>query len=276
MKALISINDKFMKTEAQKLIELILATQHTQGFEVYIDYNNAKELEYLKKMIPFIKEHKLILQIHGEITLPLKKQIEYLKILENFSKTINQKIKYTLHPIYNKNKELSKKQTTEYLNTIIQNIDSERIMITLENLNDIRGKIRLGVKDIQDIVLENKDIFFCFDIGHAIDKCREITPLSRELITKTKNIHIHTLGEHSEDHYPITNNNKYSKQILKAIVQLIQAKLNKNVEFNIVYEYRLELCKGDTTEEKIRNYLKEIDFITDSILLFSKHLILKQ
>ena len=101
MKSLISVNSKFMKLSPNELTNIIIKSKYTKGIEIYIDYNNKEEKDYLQHLIYEIKRKDLVLQIHGEITLDLNTQIEYLKQLEKYADYLGYPIIITFHTIYN-------------------------------------------------------------------------------------------------------------------------------------------------------------------------------
>lgn len=58
---------------------------------------------------------------------------------------------------------------------------------------------------------------------------------------------------------PIYKNDKHWNEIIKGLTFLI---IN-DYKYNIVYEYGLEYCNGETIEEKIIDYLKSIDIVSE-------------
>ena len=262
MNNLISINKKFMDISPSKLVELILNSKYTKGVEIYVDYTFDKELEYLKNLVLELKKNNLILQVHANTNLSFEKQKEYLKIIEEYSDYLGYKIVVTFHSIYDKDKKMSIKKTVEYLENIINYIDNNKIIISLENLNNTSELIRLGKDDIIPVILNKEKLFFTYDIGHEIVEYGKITGINKDIIKKVKNIHIHTFNDKGEDHFPIYKNDLNLSHIIKAINLL---KNNKYYN-NIVYEYNLYVCNGKNIQEKIIDYLNSIDFITENYL----------
>ncbi|MBR5662489.1 MAG: hypothetical protein IKX00_02415 [Bacilli bacterium] len=259
MNSLISTNKKFMSINPKRLCEILLSYKYTKGIEIYIDYNNEDEVKYLNDLVYEIKRNNLLLQVHGEITLDINKQIEYLKKLESYSDYLGYPIIFTLHTIYDDNKNISMNKTIEYINNLITNIDSSKIIISLENLNDIRGYVRLGKEEIKPLVLNDEKIFFTYDIGHEISDYGLITNLDGYMFSDIRNVHLHSISSDLKDHMPIYKNDKYWNNIMKSIEFLI---LNK-YKYNIVYEYGLEYCHGNTVEEKLNDYLFSIDLVSE-------------
>lgn len=259
MKSLISINYKFMSLTPKRIIELISKSKYTKGVEIYIDYNNKDELKYLDDLVFELKKNNLLLQVHGEINLEYDKQIEYMKILENYSIYLNMPIIITFHTIYDENNEISIEKTIEYISNLIKNTDNNKIIICLENLNNTRNYIRLGKEEIKNSILNDEKLFFTYDIGHEIVDFGDIINLDKYMIEDIRNIHIHSCNNSGVDHFPIYKNDIHWQEIVKGLTFLI---IN-NYRYNVVYEYGLEYCKGNTIEEKINNYLYSIDFVSE-------------
>ena len=259
MNSLISINFKFMKLSPRNLVDLILKSKYTKGVEAYIDISNEEELKYLNDLIFELKKNNLILQIHGEITLDYNKQLEYMKLLEQYSDYLNSPIIVTFHTIFNEDKDVSIKETIDYITNLINNIDSNKIIICLENLNDARGFIRIGKDELRNTVLNDEKIYFTYDIGHEIADFGNITSLDKYMIEDIRNVHIHSNNNKGVDHCPIYKNDLHWNEIIKGLTFLT---IN-NYKYNIVFEYGLEYCYGKTTEEKIIDYLTSIDYVSE-------------
>ena len=96
MNSLISINRKFMDVPIDELINMIKKSKHTKGIEIYIDYHDKFERDYLENIVPVLKQNNLILQIHGEVELNFDEQLDGIKKsldavveLQNFMKYID-------------------------------------------------------------------------------------------------------------------------------------------------------------------------------------------
>ena len=258
MKSLISINHKFMSLTPKYLVELILKSKYTKGVEAYIDVKNEKELKYLDDLVFELKKNNLILQIHGEIGLEYEKQLEYIRTLEKYSDYLNMPIVLTFHTIYNDNDEDSLKQTIYYISNLINRIDNNKIKVCLENLNDAKGFMRLGKEEIRTTILNDEHLHFTYDIGHEIADYGEITNLDKYMIEKIRNVHIHSIDNRGIDHMPIYKSDLHWNEIIKGLIFL---NVNK-YKYNVVYEYGLEYCKGNTIDEKIKDYLNSIDYVS--------------
>lgn len=261
MNSLISINYKFMELSPKDLINLIIKSKYTKGVEAYINVDNEKELKYLDDLVFELKKNNLILQVHGEVSLDLDKQIEFIKKLESYSDYLNMPIVLTMHPIYDENKDVSINKTVDYISNLLNNINNEKIIISLENLNDIRGYIRLNKEEIKSTILNDEKIFFTYDIGHEITNYGFITNLDEYMISDIRNVHIHSFDNKGVDHMPIYKNDTHWNEIIKGILFL----KSNDYKYNIVFEYGLEYCKGNNVEEKVIDYLNSIDYVSERI-----------
>ena len=258
MKSLISINNKFMDVNPKELVEMILKYKYTQGIEVYVDCEDVIELKYLDDLVFEMKKNNLILQIHGNSDLELSKQIEYMKKIESYSDELGYPIVVTMHSIYDEDKEVSINKSIEYLGELVKNIDNSKIIISVENLNDAPGLDRLEKEVITPLILNDEHLYFTYDIGHELADYGNTTNLNEYLIQEIKNIHLHT-HNNIKDHQPIYENDKYWNDIMKSLIYLI----NNNYSGNIVYEYDLYDCLGETKRDKINDFLKSIDLISE-------------
>lgn len=259
MNSLISINHKFMSISPRDLINLIIEKKSIKGVEVYIDVYNEKELKYLDDLVFELKKNHMILQIHGDIEIDCNKQIEYLKKVEEYADYLDMPIVFTLHTIYDENKDVSLEKTVNYIIELLKNIDHDKVIISLENLNSVRGATRLSKEDIKTTILNDEKLFFTYDIGHDLADYGKIINIDDYLIEDIRNIHIHSNNNKEMDHMPIYENDIHWNEIMKGLTFLIVHKY----KYNIVYEYALEYCQGDTVEDKVKDYLSSIEFVSE-------------
>lgn len=259
MNSLISINHKFMDVSPKRLVELINESKYVKGVEASINIDSPYELKYLDDLVYELKKNNLILQIHGDIEKDISKQLEFFKKLETYSDYLEEPIILTMHTIYDEDKFVSLKKTIDYLSTVISNVSRDKIVLCLENLNDISGFVRLGKDDIRNTILNDEELYFTYDIGHELYDHGNITSLDEYIIEDIRNIHIHSNDNISRDHIPIHKNDIHWNEIMKALEYLISIKYNDN----IVYEYNLYWCNGDTVEEEIKDYLDSIDMVSE-------------
>lgn len=259
MKSLISVNYKFMEISPKELVENILKTKHTKGIELCINYDNEKHIKYLNDLVFEIKKNNLILQIHGDSSLEFEKQLEYIKLLEKYSDELGYPIVFTIHTIYDENKETSLNKSLIYISDLINKINNDKVIIALENLNDARGFVRLGKDEIRKPILNDERLYFAYDIGHELADYGNVIDLDDYMIEDIRNVHIHTNDDKGNDHKPIYKNDIHYQEIMKALIFLI----NNKYKYNIVYEYAIEYCYGDTLKEKLVDYLNSIDFVSE-------------
>ena len=256
MNSLISVNLKFKEVSPKRLAELIKNSKYVKGIEFSI--SDLNEIKYLEDLVFEIKKNNLILQIHGNSELSIEEQIKVLKKMEDYSDYLGYKIVITLHSLYDEDKEKSRVKTIEYFNEIIKNIDNNKLVICLENLNDIPLFDRLEKEYITPIILNDESLYFTYDLGHELIDYGDMTNLNEYMIKEIRNVHIHTNNGMGVDHMPIYENDKYWTNLLKGLVFLV----NNKYQYNIVYEYDLYKCRGNTIEEKVIDYLNSIDFVS--------------
>ena len=260
MKSLISINYKFMEVSPKELAKLINLSKYTKGVEINVDVDKDEEMKYLSDLVFELKKNDLILQVHGEVTLELDKQIEFMKLIENYSDYLGYPIVVTMHTIYDDDVNISISKTLDYVSNLLSSINKEKIILCLENLNDIRGfNNRLNKDDIKPLVLNDEKLYFTYDIGHEIADYGSIINLDGYMFSDIRNVHLHSYNDQGVDHIPIYKNDRHYQDIIKALEFLI---IN-HYEYNIVYEYGLEYCAGNTTIDKIKEYLNSIDLVSE-------------
>ena len=257
MKSLVSINYKFMDINPKELVELIKTSKYIKGVEACINLDSPFELKYLEDLVFELNRNDLILQIHGEIEFDLDKQLNYIKKLEEYSDLLGYKIVLTFHTIYDEDKEISIKKTLDY----ISNIKSDKVIICLENLNDIRGFVRIGKDEIKNTILNDEQIYFTYDICHELFDNGNIIGLDKYLLEDIRNVHIHSNNK-GDDHKPIYKNDIHWDELMKALEFLL---VNK-YEYNIVYEYNLYECSGETTLDKIKNFFNSVDLVSEKYM----------
>ena len=258
MNSLISVNYKFMELSPKELVSLVLEYKYTKGIEIYVDNNKENELKYLDDLVYELKRNNLILQVHAEVSLDYNKQLNFMKKLEEYSSYLEKPIVVTFHSIYDDNKNESVDKTVDYLSRLVKDINTNKLIICLENLNCLNGLDRLNKEDIRPTVLNDEKIYFTYDIGHEMAGFSNYTNIDKYMLEDIRNVHIHTIDETMLDHKPIYLNDKHWNEIIKALIFL---EVN-NYKYNIVFEYGLDYCYGTTTVEKIRDYLKSIDEVS--------------
>lgn len=263
MKSLMSIGDRFIGFISPKdLVDMVLKSKYIKGFEAYIRYDDEKELNYLKELLPLLKKHNLILQIHGDVEMGFNLQVEYMKLLEDYSDFLGYPIVVTMHTIYDEDAEISIKKTVEYLGELVKRVDKEKIVICLENLNDLKDKDRLGKMEMRPIVLNDENIWFTYDMGHVIVDYGNLTDLDGYMIEEIRDIHLHTTDKCGLDHSPIYKKDLHWNEIIKGLLFLKK----HNYKYNIAFEYDLNYCRGETIKERVQDFIDSIDFVSERIV----------
>jgi len=263
MKSIISINKKFMEYTPYELINIIKNnSKYIDGFEIYIDYHNQEENEYLKELANYCKKYNYHFQVHGNSSLSVEEQLNFLTNLEEISDFLEYKINVVLHSKNAPTNEESIKLTTEYTTEITERINNSKLIISLENLNDIPEEDRLNIDQVTPIVANNENLYLTYDIGHEIADFNNVTSINQNIIPIISNVHIHSnnyLYSGGFDHKPIFKGDINWNEIIKSILFL----KNNNYDNTIVFEYDLFMCPGETIEEKIISYCKSIDYVSE-------------
>lgn len=261
MKSIMSINRKFFKFSPSELYDLV-GDYDVDGFEISIDYDNHEEVEYLKELAFICNKNNLRFQVHGNSSLSIDKQLDFFEVLEGIYDFLGYKINVVLHSKPADTYEESVIITTDYLNELTSLCNNDKIVVSLENLNDIVNEDRLNKSDITPIVANNENIFMTYDIGHEIVEYGSVTNLNKNIIPLITNIHIHTINYDyvdGFDHKPIFKNDMYWTEIMKGISFL---KVN-HYDGPIVFEYDVYCCPGNDLKEKIISYAKSMKFVSE-------------
>ena len=265
MKCLMSINHKFMKYSPSELIDIIKKYSiYVDGFEIFVNVHDDKEVNYLKKMTFECKKNNLHLQIHGNSSLNINEQESFFSILNEISDYLGYKINVVIHPLTSDSLSKSIEETIIYINKLLKIANLNKIIISLENLNDIDENDRLGKSEVIPIVANNDGVYFTYDIGHEIVNYGQLTNIDSSFISMISNVHIHTMRfDYSGgfDHKPIYKYDKYWNEIIKGLLFL---KIN-NYDGSVVFEYDLYACYGSNLMEKIISYSKSIDYVAERI-----------
>ena len=265
MKSIIAINKKFMSLNPTELNEIVTkSSKYIEGYEIYVDYTNKEELKYLDELAFICHKENLHFQVHGNSSLPLEIQIEYMKYLENIADYLGYKINIVLHSISAPTINESIKLTTDYLEALTNETDENKVIISLENLNDSGNIDRLDKNDITPIVANNEKVYLTYDIGHEIADYSNLLTINSEIIPLISNVHIHTFNSffsEGYDHKPIFKNDEHWNEIIKGILFLKR----NNYDKSIVFEYDLNTCPGNNIEERIISYCESIDYVSERI-----------
>lgn len=265
---LLSINSKmFSKYDSFELIELITKLdikKDVKGAEIYIEMKNEEEKKYCEEFVKEMKKHNWILQIHSASMYDLTEDEinNYLEYYNSLALIYNKKIKLTIHPAEEKCLDLSIEKTIEKMNYISKYIIDKdlKLEILLENLNELNKKKRCNIYKTYEALEKLKKIGNTFDIGHFVyDYSNDYKELIKEHMEKTKNVHIHDISDDRVDHYPFYYNNVKLNKIVKYLEKI-------NYKGNVVLEYGLEYLKGNEFEDKIDEYIRQIEVVKESFI----------
>ena len=82
------------------------------------------------------------------------------------------------------------------------------------------------------------------------------------MLEDIRNVHIHTHDDQGNDHQHIYKHDNHWNDLMKALTFLMV----NNYKYNITYEYDLNCCIGDTVEDRIKDYLNSIDFVSEKYI----------
>ena len=266
MKSIISINEKFQTMEPKKLVSKIMESKYVKGIEVFVNPDNKYMMDYMDQLVTLCKENDLLFQVHGDSSLDLDKQIEYLNIIARYSDYLGYTVNVVMHSLTRDTTEEEVKDTQVYLHDLLESIDLNKVRISVENLNDADGIIRLDKQEMEPVLCNDERLYMTYDIGHEIADYGNITDLNPLFISRISNVHIHTRTNYYQegyDHKPIDDQQDTFKDVLKGILYL------KHLDYNgpVVFEYDLLLCDGETTEERVDSYIKSVDDTSEHIFM---------
>lgn len=234
------------------------------GAEIYMDMTNEEEKEYCLNLAKIMKDNNWIIQVHSaDMHILEKKGIEqYLKYYNKIALIYDNKIKLTLHPAVKSSKYESIQKTIEivkYINEYIQENNFE-LELLIENLNEHKGMLRCNIYQVYEIIDELMVNGITFDMGHYVyDYSNDYTDLNNEHVSKIRNIHIHDIDNNRNDHYPFYYNNVKIQEIVKYINTI-------DYKESIVLEYGLDYLEGATFEDKISEYIKQIEYVSRNLI----------
>lgn len=265
MISVISVNEKFHTLEPKKLVNLLIESKYTKGIEICVDPDNKFMMNYMDDLVNLCKENNILFQVHGDSSLDIDKQKDYLDLLSRYSKFFGYPINVVMHSLLSDNTEEEINKSLTYFNELIDYVDENKIRISVENLNDADNLIRLDKEEMLPIMMSNDKLYMTYDIGHDIADYGNITDLNPILIPKLSNVHIHSTSKYYKDgydHKPIDDQSDDFEKVLKGILYL------KHISYDgpIVFEYDLYQCKGDTVEEQVKSYIYSIDDTTEHII----------
>src|SRR5574344_1819276 len=98
MRLLISNNFKMDTTTAHDLVDKVLKYKDiVDGFEMCPDYDNPSELKFMHELAFECNEHNLYFQIHGNSSVNVARQVEFIKELDSIGNLHGYNINRDLH-----------------------------------------------------------------------------------------------------------------------------------------------------------------------------------
>lgn len=270
MNCLISMNyHMFNEYDSEKLVEVISnldIDKEIKGAELYIFLMNEEEKKYCRKLFKILTEKNWILQVHSIDLYNLSKEeiINCLNEYNYLASIYNKKLKFTIHPAEEKTFEKSIEKTVQILNFLQKYVNENKLNleILIENLNEYSGKQRCNVYDIYKIFDQTDLGGITLDLGHFVyDYSNDFSKLNDRYNNKIKNIHLHDICNR-KDHYPFYYNIVNLEKVFKYLNKI-------NYQENIVLEYGVEYLNGNSFEEKIKEYIKQIKYINDGIKAYN-------
>ncbi len=255
MKILLSLNYRHFKITPNEIISLLKKYDNNniiKGFEVSIKYDN--DLVYLKQLAGICKNKGYLLRLHAPTLININKYEEYFDFVNKITQIYEDSLNVVFHPINAESIEKSISKTVQYLKHIYEYIEIKRykrIIISIENLNDINGLERIKKENIEGILKKFEKLKFTYDIGHELIDNNSVSNLSDLLLDRLNNIHIHAY-DGNKDHYPILRENEKSIKVLMVLEEI----KNKGYNDVIVSEYALDYIEGNDFNTKMINYIR--------------------
>jgi len=258
MNFLISMNNKmFKQSDSKKLIDNIIkldTNKSVKGAEIYIDMRNDDEKKYCLNLAKRMKDKDWILQIHSVDMYKLENVTidEYLKYYNDLAIIYGSKIKLTVHASENIESISKDREALIYIHKcIVQN--KYNLEVLIENLNSINEIKRCNIYDVYEII-DNEIMGITLDIGHYVyDYSNDYTNLYISHKDKIKNIHLHDINN-KVDHYPFYFNKVNLQKVANFLKDILYNK-------SVVLEFALEYLEGDTFKDKIKEYIKQIEYV---------------
>ena len=258
MISVISINRKFLPLPAKELINKIVQSRFTKGLEISCDPNEEAMINYMDELVEGCKENNLLFQVHGDSSLDMDTQKKFLDLLTRYSDYLGYPINVVMHTLTRETKEESLHDSQEYFGELLEYIDTNKIRLSIENLNDAFNLMRLDKDEMLPIIYNDNRLYMTYDIGHEIADYGQITNIDEEEVKRISNVHIHSIDptwDDGWDHKPIDDESDDFGPVLKGILFL------KHIKYDgpVVFEYDAYLCKGDNMSEKTDDYIASID-----------------
>ncbi len=263
MNFLISLNYRmFSKCDEKSLIDILIKKDKKKvisGAEIYINMASEEEKIYCLNLTQLIKDKNFILQIHSSDIYKISKEtiVDYLEYYNKIAGIYNSKVKLTIHPAMEDSKEASIIKTIDTLKFVTEYIKKSNLNleVLLENLNQIEGMLRCNIFEVYKIVDKVCIAGITLDVGHYVyDYSNNYKGLENTYVSNIKNIHIHDVDNIRKDHHPFYYGNVKVNKTVEYIKKI-------NYKENIVLELGFRNLKGENFEDRIEEYIKQMEYI---------------
>lgn len=230
-----------------------------KGFELYFDFGIKEHVDYARDFAYLCAKEGYELQFHNDCVYDLERQKKYLEFISSLSFLFNKKkIPIVFHSVYGDDILENVRRTTEFMSDLLEYVYKEclNVILSLENLDDKNWAIRLDKSEMREIIYNNENLYFTYDIGNEIIEYGNITDVDYLLERRMINVHLHTFDKYDK-HVPIFSNDEHKLRWLKALTYL---KLI-NYRGPICLEYEYNIIPGKNFEEKIHNTIISAEFI---------------
>lgn len=227
---------------------------------------NSRNMPLLKKCALLCKKNRFLFRCHFPLEeISENDTVKYLNFINELSKELRYKINIVFHSKFSQDEILDDmiNETNLYINNILNYVKKYKLnlYISLENLNYRNGVKRINISKIDNILKDNENLYFTYDIGHDLYDNKICTKLSSLQISKLNNVHIHSV-EKNEDHHIITKNSQNLDKLKEVLNDLESIKYSGP----IVLEYSLEHINAKSAEEKIIEIVKSFKFFKNELL----------
>ena len=263
MNIYVSIGPKFFVKSPSEVIREFQncdVNHVVKGFEIYFDFGIREQVEFVKEFANLCAKNGFDLQFHNDCIYEVDRQKQYLDFISLISAAYFHKKRMIVvfHSVWGESVEDNVIKTNEYMSILLNHVymNNLHVVMSLENLDDKTWAIRLDKSEMKEIIYNNEDLFFTYDIGNEIIDYGGITDVDYLLEKRMINVHLHTFDKF-EKHLPITPDDPNKLRWLKALTYL---KLI-NYRGAIVLEYDYSVIKGDSFKEKIINLIRSAEFV---------------
>lgn len=258
------LTPKFFIKEPHELLNEIKqndVNNLVKGFEILFNYNNKEEVDYVTKFVYLCSKSGYKIQFHSDTNDDTATQIEYLNFINTFKEYYEGKrFIVVYHSCRGQDLDEVVSKTSVFISDLLNHIYLNRlnIIISLENLDDKKDFVRLDKQEIKEILYNNEDLNFTYDVCHEFVEYGSITNVDYVLEKKINNIHLHTYDNYSM-HVPITPSDPNKLRWVKAMTYL------RLIDYRgaVCLEYDYNLLEGKTFSEKIHNYVVSAEYINN-------------